>query len=77
MSNFLFCAKIKNFCGARKFLDWGARNFTYKCKKKKKRKKLGICSKIYTKRKNFPHIVEREKREKGKIFQKRKLDPLV
>ena len=35
MSNFLFCAKIKNFYGARKFLEWGARNFTYKCKKRK------------------------------------------
>ena len=71
MSNFLFCAKIKNFCGARKFLEWGARNFTYRCKK---RKNLGICSKICTKRKNFPHIVERKKKEK-KV--KRKLDPLV
>ena len=55
MSNFLFCAKIKNFCGARKFLDWGVRNFTYKCKKKKKRKNWEFAQKFVLKEK-ISHI---------------------
>ena len=74
MSNFLFCAKIKNFCGARKFLEWDARNFTYKCKKEKN---WEFAQKFVLKEK-ISHIqLKGKKREKGKIFQKRKLDPLV
>ena len=74
MSNFLFCAKIKNFCGARKFLEWGARNFTYKCKKEKN---WEFAQKFVPKEKISHISLKGKKREKGKIFQKRKLDPLV
>ena len=74
MSNFLFCEKIKNFYEESKFLEWGQRNFTYKSKKKKN---WEFAQKL-KKKKKISHIqLKGKKREKGKIFQKRKLDPLV